>query len=147
MGRMPMLTRKSPAIAGLACWLLGCQTVDLTDDLNEYAGLANEAEIRPCDCYQELGFQSLAECTDPLDSLSQADLECLDAALQGHERDGQEYLDCKNAALGDYVQCVAANVDCEPGVNDGCLSVYTVAAAGCTQLPSDVQAAFTACTD
>jgi hypothetical protein len=131
-------------MVGLLC-STACQAVDLTDDLNEYVGLANDAVVRPCDCYQELGFQSLIDCTEDLDELSQSDLECLDAALQGHERDGQEYLDCKNAALVEYVQCMTTNVDCEPGVNDSCLTVYTVASSRCTQLPSDVQAAFTAC--
>lgn len=124
--------------------LIGCQTPDLTDDVSLYVNQTNDVRGMLCSCVLDLETPDV-ECDDSLKGLTQVDADCLAATLDGHQRDGQEYLDCENAALEDYVQCVAANVDCEPGVNDSCLTVYTVASSRCTQLPSDVQAAFTAC--
>lgn len=128
---------------GLLC-SAGCQAPDLTEDVDTYVNQTNLVRAMLCDCILDLADPD-AECDASLDQLTQVDAECLEATLDGHERDGQEFLDCANAALDDFVQCVAANVDCEPDTNDSCGTVYTVAAARCTQLPSDVQAAFTAC--
>jgi hypothetical protein len=139
-----MLKRRLHVLmVGSAC-SIGCGTPDLTDDVSLYVNQTNEVRGMLCACVLDLGNPD-AECDDSLDQLTQVDAECLDATLDGHERDGQEYLDCANAALGDFVQCVAANVDCEPDTNDNCETLYTVASSRCTQLPTDVQAAFTAC--
>ena len=35
-----------------------------------------------------------------------------------------------NAALDDYVECLTADVSCEPGVNATCTSAYTIGAGG-----------------
>lgn len=133
-------------VVGLAC-LAGCQSVDLTDDLNTFVGLYNEAQIRPCDCYQDLGFESLEECTDSSRAqLTQGSIECMNAALDGHERDGQEYLVCVSDAYEDYLQCLAANVSCTPGTYDQCMLGLGTSVNQCTQLKdAGVQADFDAC--
>lgn len=128
--------------------MVGCQSPpDLTPDLNAYVSQRNDADLRLCDCPQDLGFGTVSECSDATVLLTQLDADCLAMALDGHEREGQEYLDCSNAALGEYIECLAANVSCEPGVNSGCTSTYTNTVASCGTLPSDVQSAFNACLD
>jgi hypothetical protein len=132
-------------VVGLAASVLGCQGPDITADLDRYQNLVSDTNILRCTCYQDLGFGSSIECDEALGPVTTAERACFDNALDGHESDAQDFLSCSNTALQEYQQCLAANPDCEPGVNDDCASVYTVAVAGCTQLPSDVQAAFAAC--
>lgn len=142
-----MLSRSLLALTPVvAASVLGCQAPDITAELNTYQELFDDTTWLLCDCPQDLGFDTTGECRDVYGHISPDDRQCLEDALDGHESDARDFLSCTNAARQDYEQCLGANVDCEAGVNDACTSVYTVEAARCTQLPSDVQAAFLACT-
>lgn len=142
-----MLSRRLRVLLlGLMPTLGGCQGPDITPELDEYQQLVDDTNLRRCDCPQDLGFDTKAECDEAVGFVTAEDRQCLEDALDGEEADGKDYLACANAALRDYEQCLAANVDCEAGVNDACASVYSMAVAQCTQLASDVRAAFLACT-
>lgn len=139
-----MVLRPLLALALGFVFLAACQPPDLTDDVNTYVVQTNDVRAKLCDCILDLGNPDV-ECDASLDQLTQIDADCMVSTLDGHERDGQEYLDCVNAALDDYVQCVTMNSSCDDATNDGCTAAYTTAVAGCSQLPTDVRAQFQAC--
>ena len=124
--------------------VLGCSAPDLTEDVNRYGYLLNEVNLMLCNCLTDLGNPDV-ECPPSLDLLTQLQIDCLGDALDGHEREGLEYLDCANEALDDYVQCVTSNVSCDADANESCTAAYTMAVGSCPQLDADVHAAFEAC--
>jgi hypothetical protein len=139
-----MFLRLLPALALGSVCLVGCQAPDLTDDVSAYVVQTNDVRAKLCDCILDLGNPD-AECDASLDQLTQVNADCMVSALDGHEREGQDYLDCVNAALYDYVQCVTLNSACDDATNDSCTSAYATAAGACSQLPTDVRASFEAC--
>jgi hypothetical protein len=130
---------------GLVAAPLGCQGPDITAELNDHQTLLNDVNGRLCECPDILGHQSTDECFDALGVVDEVERMCFEDALEGQRADGQDYLVCANAALQKYEQCLASNVDCDADVGDSCTSVYTVELAQCTQVPSDVRAAFAGC--
>jgi hypothetical protein len=128
---------------GSVC-LAGCRAPDLTDEVDAYVSQTNF--VRSTLCYCMVVADPDLECDASLDLFIQLDAECMVASLDGHEREGEEFLGCVNAALDTYVQCVSVNSEaCEEAINTGCTSAYETAIAGCSQLPTDVRAAFEAC--
>jgi hypothetical protein len=142
-----MLSRSLLVLAPVVIvFAVGCQGPDITAELDTYQELFDDTTWLLCDCPQDLGFATTGECRDVYGRISPDERQCLEDVLDGHESDARDFLLCTNAARQDYEQCLAANADCQEGVNDACTSVYTVEAARCMQLPSDVQAGFLACT-
>ena len=139
-----MLPRLLQTLAlGLVC-LAGCRAPDLTAEVDAYVMQTNF--VRNTLCYCLVVPDPDFECDESLDPFTQIDADCMVASLDGHERDGEEFLDCVNAALDNYVQCVALNSEvCDEDINAGCTSTYEGAFASCSQLPTDVRAAFLAC--
>ena len=134
-------------ILGGLSFTLSCQSpVDLSDEIDEYASLLNEATAEACDCPQVLGYSGIGECTDALGEVTPEDQDCAATALEGSEDEGKAYLDCANAALRDYADCLADNTSCDDTWYDDCSKDRTDALAACPALPSDVDAAFSACT-
>jgi hypothetical protein len=142
-----MLSRRLPVLLlGLMPTLGGCQGPDISPELDAYQQLVDDTNLLRCDCPQDLGFDTKAECDQAIGYVTTAERQCLEDAVDGEEADAQDYLGCANAALQNYEQCLAANVNCEAGANDACASVYSSTVAQCTQLPSDIRAVFLACT-
>lgn len=100
-----------------------------------------------CACPEDLGFDSMSECSTALGYIDNAERDCFEDAFDGHHGDALDYLECANAALRAYEQCLANNVDCDPGAHNSCTTVYVVAESGCTQLPPKVDAEFLACSN
>src|SRR5690349_1745128 len=93
--------------------VVGCSGPDITEELNTYETLLGEINDLRCLCPQDLGFDSMAECTDSLGYVGSEERECFEAALDGHHSAAQDYLACANMALQEYSQCLSSNVDCE----------------------------------
>ena len=142
-----MLTRRirllafAPVVTVLACQ----EPPDITPDLNEYETLVNNANASACECFAELGYTTPSECEADLPEVSITGRQCMDDALAGHEEAGKDFLDCANMALQFYVQCLDANVDCDPAAYDTCSSDYMATLSSCPALPADAESAFNAC--
>lgn len=126
--------------------VLSCQSPDISAELDEYTDLLNIVNGLACECPQDLGYASLAECNDAFPTVNAMDRQCLANALDGSEEAGKDYLDCANAALRAYEQCLELNPGCEEGWYSNCNDNFGGAVATCAPLPADVQPAFAACT-
>lgn len=47
----------------------------------------------------------MSECFDQVGQITLSEHDCMSAALDGHEDEAQDYLDCANAAYQNYVDC------------------------------------------
>ena len=137
-----------------ASWLapllvLGCsQPPDLTVDIDEHANRINDSLALICDCHQDAGFSSRAECSDMLGFVGLDERQCITDALEGSEEEGKDYLACANAAYDGYITCLDANslANCEDGGIAVCDQALDQALAACTQVPTAVQDSISACT-
>ena len=142
-----MLARSLLALAPLlAASALGCHKPDITAELDTYKVLFDSIEFNQCSCPEVLGFDTIEECEAVHDGITPTERQCLDDVLSDHGADAEDFLSCANEALSNYEQCVIGNINCEVDTNDVCTSMYTVALSQCTQVPSNVKAAATACT-
>ncbi|PRQ02041.1 hypothetical protein [Enhygromyxa salina] len=131
---------------GLLGLVLSCQQApDLTDELNEYERVVNEANSEACRCPMELGYDSMVECGDALGTVTNEDVQCLAGVLDGNEEIGRDYLDCASSAYRFHVQCLGLNPSCEEGENTDCTADLAAALAACPQLPADIRPSFFAC--
>lgn len=134
--------------SALAALSLGCSSPpDISGDLEEYGSLLNGAVLARCVCYSDLGYDDADACIDGVGLVNAADRDCLADVSSGNEEDVQAYLGCANQELETYVDCLELNDGCAEGSHDECTSSYESRVAGCPQLPTSIQASFSACTE
>lgn len=142
-----MRSRSHRASWFIVVGLVACQEPpDISAEIADYADLVSVTNGLACNCPQDLGFATIAECNDELGTVGSGERQCIADALDGHEDVGKDYLDCANTAYRVYTDCLEANASCEPGGLDGCSDDRDAAVAACPQLPAGVQAQFDACT-
>ena len=56
-----------------------------------------------------------------------------------------DYLDCVNTSYGEYLTCLAADVDCDAGVIESCMQEHDGKLATCTQVGAATRQTFIAC--
>ena len=133
------------AVASVLAMLSCTDPPDTSSEVNEYERLVNDTNGAACACPQDLGFGSLVECIDVYGTISADERQCLGDALVGAEDEGKAYLDCANASLQLYLQCLEANVGCDAGGYDQCRGDFDADVAACPALPADAKSAFDAC--
>ncbi|MCA8972771.1 MAG: hypothetical protein KDC95_23495 [Planctomycetes bacterium] len=124
---------------------LSCQRPDLSGVLLDHEDMLNDRYGAVCECPTAAGFASLADCDDAFVSIGEEHTDCMADALAGHETEGQEYLECANSSLMNYIQCLDANDNCEESKYQSCTDTYESAISTCSSLPADVKVAFDAC--
>ncbi|MCA9697563.1 MAG: hypothetical protein KC431_08565 [Myxococcales bacterium] len=138
----PSLSALALTLAALA---LACsKPPDISGELDDYAYQINDVAAETCECPQDVGYATYAECVDDL-SVTDAERDCRATVLEGHEEAGKEYLDCAVEALNGYVDCLAMNPGCADGWWADCTSAYLDTVGGCPQLPSAVAEDFAQC--
>ncbi|EDM78365.1 hypothetical protein PPSIR1_05936 [Plesiocystis pacifica SIR-1] len=141
-----MLTRLAARVCVLPLVLLSCQSPpDISGEIEYFGDLYNISVGLLCDCPQELGYETGAECDDALGGVNVDERACIANALDGHEADAQGYLGCMNDALDAYVACLEDNAGCVAGWNADCTSDYDSARASCSGLDSPQRDSFEAC--
>ncbi len=133
--------------AAALCLLVGlaaCQQApDISGELEAYIYERNNATVEICDCPEEVGYATKADCDSAL-LLSLEQERCLGDALVGAEEPAQGYLDCVTVELIEYAGCLDGN-PCGEGRFEACTTDYLNAVDACPQLPSDAAAAFSGC--
>lgn len=123
------------------------QPPDLSEPLDEFASLNNEARTAMCMCPGDLGYGGQSECNEALGEVEADDIECMTSKFEGYEEDGEAYLACVNPVYADYVDCLEANAACEDGAIGDCDLARSGALEACPQLPATVHPGFWACTE
>jgi hypothetical protein len=139
---------RSPFLAPLCVLVLAsCQNrerEELLDRLDDFDTARNDVSAVHCECYEELGFMTTGECLLNQLDLDDADKECIADAFDGREDLGVDYYSCIVPLQGEYVLCLD-DVACGTDWNVPCRTEYETAELDCPELPSEIEAAITAC--
>lgn len=129
-------------IAPIACG----QPPDISAELEDFANHGGSVLALACLCFEDLDFSTAEACYQTLGDIDAPESDCLAEAVEGHESEAKDYLDCVTPALETYEGCLMANESCGAGVHEMCGDAFSASESQCPPLPSSVQSRFDACT-
>lgn len=143
------MTARHPLLGALLLLTLpACQaTPDISGVLDDYAEHANSVLVLTCQCPEELGHETIAECTDAVGEVGPDERACLTDVSEGYEAEVESYLECALPALEAYDDCLFANTSCGEGLYEVCVKAYQDAEEQCSPLPEAIRVSFAVCTN
>jgi hypothetical protein len=137
----------TPSRSLLASLLFACTFVPACEDegptvhdqVTDYVEEINQQIAVYCDCWEQMGYASNADCTGDYGYLGPSQQSCIEDALARDEGAAQSWLGCVLDLERNYTECVDARLTCQDASSDdACLDDYEIGYAGCIQLPENV---------
>ncbi len=134
------------ALAALA--VVSCGDGGVAQSFRTLEKESNRQAAIVCDCFEENGFESRADCRfsyAPLERSAEQE-RCIDDALGLDPTGAGMAIECELRLQREYTMCLRVNLVCpDPSSTQECDSAYFSAIGDCPSIPSDVAGALSAC--